>query len=130
MTQVVLWRSEADNQGRRHVEGFAARGHTGYARAGSDIVCSAVSALTQGTLLGILQVAEARALHGSDEKAGELYCLLDPGTSKAAREKAWILLDTLALALKEIERQYPRYLRVEERDWNESVYASWRQEKG
>lgn len=130
MTRVVLWRSEADDQGRRHVEGFAAQGHTGYAKAGKDIVCSAVSALTQGALLGVLQVVEAKALYGTDERAGELYCLLAPEASRTDREKAWILLDTLALALREIERQYPRHLRIEERNWDESVYTSWTAWKG
>lgn len=130
MTRVVLWRSEADAQGRKHVEGFAAWGHTGYAKAGKDIVCSAVSALTQGTLAGVLQVAEAKALYGRDDWAGELYCLLAPETRGIAREKAWVLLDTLALALEEIERQYPRHLQIEERSWDDSVYTSWTAQKG
>ena len=32
--------------------GYRAQGHTGYAEAGQDIVCAAVSALTQSTLNG------------------------------------------------------------------------------
>ena len=39
--------------------GFRAQGHTGYARAGADIVCAAVSALTQTTLNGLQNVLKA-----------------------------------------------------------------------
>lgn len=42
MTRITLFRS------RSHAIGFEAEGHTGYAEEGSDIVCAAVSALTQG----------------------------------------------------------------------------------
>ena len=36
--------------------GFECSGHTGYAKAGNDILCSAVSALTQSAVLGIVDV--------------------------------------------------------------------------
>ena len=50
MTHVTLIRD------RSGLVGFEAKGHTGYADEGSDIVCSAVSALTQTAALGINEV--------------------------------------------------------------------------
>ena len=37
--------------------GFTIKGHADYDEAGSDIVCAAVSALSQTALLGIMQYA-------------------------------------------------------------------------
>ena len=50
MTRITLFRS------RSHAIGFEAEGHTGYAEEGSDIVCAAVSALTQGAVIGLKEV--------------------------------------------------------------------------
>ena len=36
--------------------GFKAQDHAGYAREGSDIVCAAISALTQTTVVGLNEV--------------------------------------------------------------------------
>ena len=35
--------------------GFEAKGHSGYAEAGEDIVCAAVSAVMQTAVIGILK---------------------------------------------------------------------------
>lgn len=97
-----------------HVEGFSVRGHAGFARAGKDIVCAAVSAVTEGTLLGLLEVAQAKLSYRVDEKKGELVCRLASTADGASLEKAWVLLDTMLLVLREIEKQYPRHVVVEE----------------
>ena len=47
--------------------GYRATGHTGYAEAGEDIVCAGVSALTQSTLNGLLNVLKAPVGHKVDE---------------------------------------------------------------
>ena len=51
MTTIRIFRTEG------HITAVTVEGHTGYAEEGSDIVCAAVSALTQGALLGIREVA-------------------------------------------------------------------------
>ena len=55
MTTIRIFRTEG------HITAVNVEGHTGYAEEGSDIVCAAVSALTQGALLGIREVAGIRA---------------------------------------------------------------------
>ena len=48
MVQVDIFK---DKQGM--INGYKVSGHAGYAEEGMDIICSAVSALTQAPLLGL-----------------------------------------------------------------------------
>ena len=50
MTRVVIFKK------KDRISGFEISGHTGYAEEGSDIVCSAVSSVSQMALLGIKDV--------------------------------------------------------------------------
>lgn len=101
--------------GSGDLTGFDASGHTGYAARGSDIVCAAVSALTTVTVLG-LQARLGLDPHVEvDEERGRLICRLDPGSTDGALwQRAQDLLETLALGLREIERDYRDYVLVEE----------------
>ena len=45
-----------------------AKGHSGYAVAGQDIVCSAVSTIMQTTLNGLLEVVKADVDYQIDEQ--------------------------------------------------------------
>lgn len=90
--------------------GFTVTGHAGYAPRGSDIVCAAVSALTDTTVLGLERLAGAKALVKAEE--GNLSCDLPEGLSPAARERAELLLETMLLGLSEITRAYPGRLRL------------------
>ena len=50
--------------------GFAAQGHSGYAESGSDIVCAAVSALTQTCELGLEEVLHIVPEVTRDDESG------------------------------------------------------------
>ncbi|MCB7321096.1 ribosomal-processing cysteine protease Prp [Lacrimispora sp. 210928-DFI.3.58] len=85
--------------------GFSARGHAGYAARGSDIVCAAVSALTQGaahTLEGMKDTG-TKVYQGT----GELHCTIcHPCITTQA------IMAMLKLSLKELENQYRNHLRI------------------
>ena len=85
--------------------GFTIAGHAGYSEAGSDIVCAAVSALGQTTLLGLLKHHPQGTTYTIDEETGYLSVRV---TNATAITEA--LLDTLTLGLEEIARQYPTYV--------------------
>ena len=102
----VVFRMEDDR-----ITGFEARGHSGYAEAGEDIVCAAVSALTQGTLNGLLNVLKAPVDYHIDEKDGILTASLGD-VPEGKRAGAQLLLETLASALQMIEADYARFIRV------------------
>ena len=85
------------------LSGFDCRGHADFADAGEDIVCAAVSALTQGTLNGLLNVL--------NEKDGVLTASLGD-VPENKRAGAQLLLKTLVSALQMIEADYARHIRV------------------
>lgn len=93
------------------ISGFDCRGHSHYAEAGEDIVCAAVSALTQGTLNGLLNVLEAPVIYEIDEKDGILTASLED-VPENKRAGAQLLLKTLVSALQMIEVDYARHVRV------------------
>ena len=92
--------------------GYRAEGHTGYAEAGSDIVCAAVSALTQTTLNGLKDVLKAPVMFDIDDAAAILEARLTPEATEAQVQQAQLLLKTLLEGLRAIERSYPRNVRI------------------
>ena len=92
--------------------GYRAEGHTGYAEAGEDIVCAAVSALTQTTLNGLKNVLKAPVMFDIDDAAAILEARLTPEASEAQVQAAQLLLQTLLEGLQAIERSYPRNVRI------------------
>ena len=92
--------------------GYRAQGHTGYAPAGQDIVCAAVSALTQSTLNGLRSVLKAPVMFDIDDQGASLEAELTPEASKEQVEQAQLLLVTMLEGLQAIERSYPRNVRI------------------
>ena len=92
--------------------GYRAQGHTGFAEAGSDIVCAAVSALTQSTLNGMRNVLKAPVMYEIDDQAALLEARLAPEATAAQLAQAQLLLRTLLEGLQAIERSYPQNVRI------------------
>ena len=92
--------------------GYRAQGHTGYAEAGADIVCAAVSALTQSTLNGLKNVLKAPVMFEIDDQGAFLEARLTPEATEAQVQQAQLLLETLLQGLQAIERSYPRNVRI------------------
>lgn len=94
--------------------GFEATEHAGYAHEGSDIVCSAVSALTITAVNGMTEYLKLPV--GVESGDGYLYCELGADVSEADWQRAEILLETMILGLKAIARDYGDYLSTTERE--------------
>ena len=92
--------------------GYRAEGHTGYAAAGEDIVCAAVSALTQTTLNGLKEVLKAPRMYEIDDRSAFLEARLTPEATENQLQQAQLLLETLLQGLQAIERSYPRNVRI------------------
>lgn len=92
--------------------GFEAKGHAGYGEYGSDIVCAAISALTQGVSLGLTEVLKADAQVRQDEETGFLQCFLSTDTDAEKIAQAQILFRTLKVALTAISQDYPGTIRI------------------
>ncbi|MEO3947137.1 ribosomal-processing cysteine protease Prp [Gorillibacterium sp. CAU 1737] len=94
---------------------FRSKGHASYADHGSDIVCSAVSAITVGTVNAIEKltgtVADARMKDGflSARYSPELF---EPGNVKG--EQVQLLLESMVVMLKGIEESYGKYVTIKQ----------------
>ena len=88
-------------------------GHAGFDQRGRDIVCAGASAVVHTALLGVTQAVGLPA----SVKAGDGYLelKLDPERRpQGLWERAQAVLEAAILGAKEIARQYPRHVRVEE----------------
>jgi uncharacterized protein len=87
---------------------FQVRGHAGFARAGRDIVCAAISALVLSAANGLRVHCRAAPVI-ADTPAR--YALLLPRPRNA---KAQAVFETLVSGLAAIAKSYPAYLRVKQ----------------
>ncbi len=73
--------------------------------AGKDIVCSAVSAITQTALSGLLYYGNSNIFWKIQK--GTLFIKVKEGTDKENRMIFNIILSTMILGLKRIAKEYP-----------------------
>lgn len=101
---MIRVRIERDSTGR--IEGFEAKGHAGAGPRGKDIVCAAVSVLTDSVFLGL-----DKHLHrGMDWNAdsGDISVKL----KEPPDDLTEAILATMVLGLTEIQKIYPDKLRI------------------
>ena len=86
---------------------FESKGHAGFAEAGRDIICSAVSALTINAVNSIDAFTDD-IMHVKSEE-GYLAWEFLSGTSRETR----LLMDSLVLELTQIQENYDKqYLKI------------------
>ena len=106
MTRAVLL---CDSLGR--LTGFRVKGHAGYAEEGSDIVCSAISALTTTCVNALESVAGVQAeVRGGED--GFLEARLPQGLTDMQMHDAQVLMGALHQGLSDLADGYPQYIRL------------------
>ena len=93
-----------ENEDTRRIDAFSISGHANAGPFGRDIVCAAVSAVVQMALMGVEQVAD-----------GPKPLTVTPGFVRwigDTDEKGQAILQTMALALRDIEKHYPKRVKV------------------
>ncbi|MGI6698236.1 MAG: ribosomal-processing cysteine protease Prp [Clostridia bacterium] len=90
---------------------YRVTGHSGYDECGRDIVCSAVSTLSQAVIIGLEKVAGIAPKYWI--KDGDLHCIIPPLDVKNRRE-ADLLLDTMYHTLISIKQSYPENISISE----------------
>lgn len=107
MTKVEIFRKNGN------IIGYKASGHSGYSEQGSDIICSAISTSLQMTLIGIQEVLKLKV----DFKINDGF--LDVDLKNISLDKLTqtnILTEAMAIFLKELTKQYPKYIRLVEKE--------------
>lgn len=91
------------------ITGFKVLGHAGYAKAGSDIVCSAVSAMVINTINSIEHFTSDTIKLNQDEEKG----LIEFHVAEPISGNTNLLLSSLALGLSGIRDEYKgKYLDI------------------
>ena len=83
-------------------------GHSGYAESGKDVVCSAVSAVAQTALMGLMHYYKDIS-YERDEKKGYLSFSVPQG------EEAQVIVETAVIGIKDIASGYGPFVKVEEK---------------
>ncbi len=107
MTKVEIFRKNGN------IIGYKASGHSEYSEQGSDIICSAISTSLQMTLIGIQEVLKLKV----DFKINDGF--LDVDLKNISQDKLTqtnILTEAMAIFLKELTKQYPKYIRLVEKE--------------
>ena len=107
MTKVEIFRKNGS------IVGYKASGHSGYSEQGSDIICSAISTSLQMTLIGIQEVLKLKV----DFKINDGF--LDVDLKNISQDKLTqtnILTEAMAIFLRELAKQYPKYIRLVEKE--------------
>jgi len=109
MIKVVITRNQKGS-----IRSLDIKGHAGYAEAGHDIICAAVS-VTAYTAAGALE--ELAGLKGCySEEDGHMIIKLPDRLAPEAESKADIILETTAIGFKQIELSYSEYVMVVDRE--------------
>lgn len=106
MIRIFLYRA----QGK--LRAYSIRGHAGAAAYGNDVVCAAVSVLSQAIANGLMAEEVPLAYSLSD---GRLDVCVRPRTPKQQRA-ADVLLNTLYIALAEIAARHTKHVLLKERN--------------
>ncbi len=94
------------------ITGFEAKGHSGYAAAGEDIVCAAVTSavrLAECTLNDVLGLCASVKVH---EKTAAITLRLPGGMAPGAESTCQALLTGMMVYLTSLHEEYPDFIEV------------------
>ncbi|NLM04641.1 MAG: ribosomal-processing cysteine protease Prp [Clostridiales bacterium] len=93
---------------------FTVLGHANTDEYGKDIVCAAVSVLSQTIILGLYDVIKIQVPYEIDE--GYLTCKIPTNLTQRQREDINILLDTMFMGIKSIKESYDEYIDIHDKE--------------
>ena len=108
MIKIFIFRKSGE------IIGFSGKGHANFDEYGKDIVCSAVSTATQQAVVGILGYLKLNPKVGN--KDGYLSLDLKNCEIKDKRRELNAILESMYIMLKEIEKIYPKNLKIIEKE--------------
>lgn len=96
---------------KSYIVAFEIEGHAGFDDAGSDILCSAVSFLSQATLNGLVEVLKVNAQYEAHDD-GYLSVSIENEEGEHV-QKCQVLLKTMLLGIKSLIKDgYGDYIRL------------------
>ena len=89
--------------------GIEARGHSGFAEKGNDIVCAAVSTLMQALIFGLSEVAK---VNGADYHVNDRMPIMRVTWPESESMNISLLTKTISESLKIIARDNPGHVKI------------------
>ncbi|NLL56774.1 MAG: ribosomal-processing cysteine protease Prp [Clostridiales bacterium] len=99
--------------GTQGIEEVEIKGHSGYAENGKDIVCSAVSAITQTALMGLINVSSQKVNYEKSDKEGYLRFSVPKHRDETEKIKQQAILETMIIGLRDIQKGFSAFVKVE-----------------
>ena len=91
---------------------FEISGHANSSEYGQDIVCAAVSAVSQMTLNGLIEILDLKKIK-YEMNEGLIICdLAGSNLTSEEYEKVNILINSMFVYLKAIEENYPKNVKM------------------
>lgn len=103
------------SKGTNGIEEVEIKGHSGYAKSGKDIVCSAVSAITQTALIGLIKVSKGKVDFTRNDEVGYLKFSVPKCESETENIRQQTILETMEDGLRDIQKGYNAFVKVEVR---------------
>lgn len=107
MISVIIFKSN------KQTNGIKVTGHSGYAEAGSDIVCASISALAQSVCVGLENVLKVKPKIKIED--AYLECFVSNNTEKQ-NEKVQLIFDTFEQSVNAIlagDKTLKKYIKLE-----------------
>ena len=99
---------------KQTIKTIEATGHSGYAEAGQDIVCSAVSTLMETLANGLTEVVKAQVEVKVDETIPHLSVTLME-TDKEKCKYAQVLMSSTLLGIKGVAQEFSKFIKIKEK---------------
>ncbi len=99
---------------KNEIVSFSLNGHAGYDVNGKDIVCAAVSAVTNMVLIGLNEKLGVD-LNFEKSDGGYLKVELSDKTEFEKMKSAQVLLESMVTEFLDIESNFKKYISVKER---------------
>jgi len=94
------------------ITGFTVSGHSGYAEAGEDIVCAAVTSAVRLTECAVNDVLGLGAAVKVNQRDTSITLKIPGGLSEANETFCQTLLASLMVYLQQLHEEYPEFLIV------------------
>jgi uncharacterized protein YsxB (DUF464 family) len=99
---------------KQNIITIEATGHSGYAEAGADIVCSSVSTLLQSLINGLIKVVGVKPNYIIDEDIPHLSVSVKD-VAKDKMGEVQILMKSTYLSLVGISNSYAKFIKIKEK---------------
>jgi len=102
----------------KQITRFKVSGHAGYDEEGSDIVCSAVTAVVYGALGALEELCGMTEYEDVEEglESDHIAFEVPKGMTTVLQDRVYTILETMAIGLKQIEYVYGTYVTINERE--------------